>query len=390
MNIIISAGGRFHAHQLAQQLVMRSSLQRLYTFSASQKTGLIKNYRLALWLDWAYFKLRINKFISPSGYNTYKDILFDKWVCKQLVNEQPFDLLVGWANYATESIPVARRLGAKIIVESGSCHIATQQQLLEQEYALLRLTHQPITQKNRDRMMGEYEQADYIMTLSSFARKSFIDQGFAPEKILQVPCGVDVEYFSSFETPVGLLRMNGMFIVIFVGLLSVRKGIHHLIDAWQKLNLPEKTTRLLLVGSMQHDLHQVLSKKKLKNNIIFYGPTSREALRTLYQQASAFVLPSIEDGFGMVMGEAMASGLPVICTTSTGAPDVITDCNEGFLVAPGNVEQLAEKILWCYEHREQAYTMGLQGKKTIQNYTWDVYGERVYEVYRRVLGKKRE
>ena len=186
MNVIISAGGRFHAHQLAQQLAKRNSLTRFYTFSAAHDTELIKNYRLGSWLDWAYFKLRINKLISPSRYNTYKDMLFDRWVSKQLKTEKPVDLFVGWANYVTSTIPVARHLKAKIIVESGSSHIATQQALLAREYAALGLTHQAITQKNRARMMHEYQLADYIMTLSSFARKSFIDQGFSPENILQV------------------------------------------------------------------------------------------------------------------------------------------------------------------------------------------------------------
>ncbi len=392
MNVIISAGGRFHAYQLAQQLAQRNSLRNLYTFSHRAKdqstfdTRLIKNYRLCSWLDWAYFNLRINKFISPSRYNTNKDILFDHWVSKQLKKEEPFDLFVGWANYATKSIPIARKLGAKIIVESGSCHIAAQQKLLQQEYQTHGLMHQPITQRNRERMIQEYHAADYIMTLSSFARKSFIDHGFAPEKILQVACGADIEYFMTPKQET--LVKQQVFTVMFVGLLSIRKGIHYLIDAWQQLKLPEATTRLLLVGSMQHDLQQVLKNKTLTKNIVFYGPTSRETLRKLYQQASVFVLPSVEDGFGMVMGEAMASGLPIISTINTGAPDVITDGKEGFLVPAQQASGLAEKIAWCYEHQDQATQMGLQGQKTIQNYRWDIYGERVYEVYRNIVNKK--
>lgn len=394
MNIIISAGGRFHAHHLAQQLVKRDSLMRFYTFSAETETNRIKNYCLGSWLDWVYFKLRINKLISPSRYNTYKDILFDHWVSKQLKHEKRCDIFVGWANYVTESIPVVRRLpfeatspwgaqrsrGAKIIIESGSCHIAVQQKLLQQEYDKLGLTYKPITQKNRERMEGEYAQADYIMTLSSFARNSFLSQGFAAEKILQVPCGIDVEYF---DKPVELSSPK-KFIVIFVGLLSIRKGIHHLIEAWQQLNLPLDRTQLLLVGTMQRDLQQVLYNKQLNSNIIFYGPTSRVTLRTLYQQASVFVLPSIEDGFGMVMGEAMASGLPVICSRNTGAPDVITHGNEGFLVNAGDVRAFAEKISWCYEYQQQACEMGFAGRETIKNYTWDVYGERVYDLYKKL------
>lgn len=390
MNVIIAAGGRFHAFQLASQLAQRGCLRRFFTFSYTRTDyeridiSRVRNYRFGAMLDQAYFRLRLNKFVSPSRYNTYKDQLFDQWVAKNVHKEQPFDLLVGWANYVSQSLAVARSRGAKIIIESGSSHIEAQQQLLVSAYDQLGLIHAPITQQNRDRMLYEYQAADYIMTLSSFARKSFIDRGFSQAKILQVPCGIDVDYFLTH----GAREQPKKFTVIFVGLLSVRKGIHHLIDAWQELKLPEHTAQLLLVGSMQHDLQQVLKQKSLNKNIIFYGPTSRENLRKLYQQASLFVLPSLEDGFGMVMGEAIASGLPVICTMNTGAPDVIIDGKEGFLVPAGNASALAEKISWCYAQREQAAFMGQQGQQTIQQYTWDRYGENVYEVYRRICAKK--
>lgn len=382
MKVILSVGGRFHAHHLAQQLAKRQSLACLYSFSSPTPAYSVQQHHLGSWLDWAYFKMRLNHLLAPSAYNTFKDTLFDGWVARQLPKLLAQDLFVVWANYGLQSIAVARSLGAKVIVESGSAHIEHQQEVLASAYVELGLKHQPIVQKNKDRMMAEYASADAIMTLSSVARQSFIDRGHAPGKVLQVSCGVDVQTFFVNRR---CQQEQPIFTVLFVGLLSIRKGVHHLIDAWLQLDFDPAKTRLLLIGTLHHDLGKILKKKKLRTNIIFYGSASQDQLKSLYQQASVFVLPSLEDGFGMVVGEAMAAGLPIICTTHVGAADLITAGQEGLVVPAGSSILLAQALLWMYEHRYDAWLMGQRGQKKIQRYTWDYYGEQVYEKYKQVL-----
>jgi glycosyltransferase involved in cell wall biosynthesis len=237
-------------------------------------------------------------------------------------------------------------------------------------------------------MTQEYAYADYIMTLSSFSRQSFLKRGFPECKILQVPCGFDVEDFVRARQNSALQPQK--FRVIFVGLICLRKGIHHLLEAWNKLNLPENEAELVLVGNLQKDFKQVLRHMSLKKNVIFSGPVNREKLAKLYQTSSVFVLPSVEDGFGMVMGEAMASGLPVICTDCTGGPDILQEQKHGFIVPSKNIEILAERILWCFQNQNLAKQMGMEAQQYVQQFTWDNYGEKVYEVYQKILGKKVE
>ncbi len=395
MKVAIAAGGRFHAFHLAHQLAKRNSLKRLFTFCYTKQDksyvtpALVTNDRFCGTLNYAYSKLRLYKVLPPSKFNIFKDNCFDNFVRKEIKNLGTLDIFVGWGHYVKNSIPEIKKTGAKLIIESGSCHIKTQQELLQEEYKKWELHYPPISQKNIDKMVTEYQAADYIMTLSEFSRQSFIDQGIKSEKLLKVPCGCDVEYFlKTHDTENNLHKQNikqKKFTVIFVGLLSLRKGIQYLLQAWNKLNLPEHNTQLLLVGTLHKDLKTVLSKIKIKNNVVFFGSTNRQTLRKLYHDASVFVLPSVEDGFGMVMGEAMASRLPVICSSHTGGTEIIKNGQEGFIVPAYGSKALAEKISWCYEHPEKSQAMGALGQQKILNFSWDIYGQQVYETYQKLV-----
>ncbi|MFH1832153.1 MAG: glycosyltransferase family 4 protein [bacterium] len=408
MKVAISAGGRFHAFRLAYELYRRNSLSCFYTFSYGKQDSIlfpksvVKSIGLCKFLNFVSTRLRLSRVINSSVLNVIQDNLFDYSVSKKIKKLGEIDIFVGWAHYALKSMPAIRKTGAKVIIESGSCHILEQQKMLQEEYAKWGLKYQPIHKSNCAKMVAEYQAADYIMTLSEFSRQSFIRQGLSPDKILKVPCGMDVEYFSigrqkpapwgaglsSGQVGQDVLRGQAKFRVVFVGMLNVRKGVQYLLEAWNKLNLPENSTELLFVGNLQKDIKDILRTIKIKNNVVFAGATNRRDLRTILHDSSVFVLPSIEDGFGMVVGEAMASGLPVICSDHAGATDMITEGQEGFVVPAASPDKLAEKILWCYENYEQSCAMGARGSETVQNFSWDVYGEHVYKTYEKILNKK--
>ena len=89
----------------------------------------------------------------------------------------------------------------------------------------------------------------------------------------------------------------------------------------------------------------------------------------------------------MVIAEAMASGLPVICTTNTGGEDLIENGKQGFIIPIRNIDALAEKILWCYKNYDASYQMGLLGQEKAKLFSWDNYGEKVFDVYKKILDK---
>lgn len=387
MNVVISAGGRFHAHHLAYQLALRKSLCKLFTFDytahdTSIPSSLVHIDHVSKLFNDYFVKLQLARFIAPAQFNVFKDNLFDHYVSKKLTSLDSFDLFIGWAHYAEKSLMIARRMGAKIVVESGSCHIREQQRILQEEYQRWGLTHAAIHSRTIAKMCNEYEYADYIMTLSSFAQRSFIAHGIAGNKVLMIPCGVDVEYFLHNRTTDAASQPK--FRAIFVGLISLRKGVQYLLAAWNKLNLP-KDCELILVGTITKDFASIISRLNIPSNVRFTGPVDRSTLRTLYQQASLFVLPSLEDGFGMVIGEAMASGLPVICSTTSAGPELITNGIHGFIYNAYNSDELAEKIDWCYCHKDEIANMGKNGQQRIRSFSWDIYGKNIYQAYTNIL-----
>ncbi len=388
MNVVISAGGRFHAHHLAHELHHHNSLQKLFTFDyTAADNGRVPPTHVhcvtsCKIMNDLFVRFRGARFFNKASFNIIKDNLFDRMVSNQLQRLEACDIFVGWAHYAHQSMQVAKQRGALVIIESGSCHILAQQEILHNEYARLGVPFHSIHPATIDKMLSEYADADYIMTLSHFAQQSFIAQGVPTHKVLRVPCGIDIDYFRSMQSV-----HKKKFRVIFTGLVSLRKGVHHLIDAWHQARLPLEQTELLIVGAMQKDFATIMPTLTIPNNVRFVGPIARPALRELYHQSSLFVLPSLEDGFGMVIGEAMASGLPVICTTSSAGPELIKEGISGLLVPPGDSASIAQRLEWCFTHQNELTFMGLQGQQDIAAFSWQRYGDAIYAMYQGLLGK---
>ena len=385
MKVAVAAGGRFHALHLAHQLECHGALAALFTasFRPSDKkyvtSGVHGVLRLQLVED-LIMRFRLLKLIDKSRWYVWKDNWFDRWLARQISQLGHVDIFVGWAHYILHSIPAIRSTGAKIVLESGSCHILEQEKLLCEEYAHFGLKSAPIHPRNRDKMLREYEQADYIMTPSRFVYDSFLRQGVPAAKLLQVPYGVDAARFY-----VPRAELAHKFRVLFVGQLSLQKGVSYLLDAWQSLNLPHSEAELVLVGNIDPALARLLAKKKLPVNIIFHGSVPQEALNEQYARASLFVLPSIQEGLAMVQAEAMAAGLPLLATTNTGAAELIDDGREGFIVPIRNAAALAEKIAWSFQHRDVCFAMGMRAQEKIKQFSWDCYGDKIMQTYQRIL-----
>jgi glycosyltransferase involved in cell wall biosynthesis len=114
-----------------------------------------------------------------------------------------------------------------------------------------------------------------------------------------------------------------------------------------------------------------------------------EDLAKSYVRGSVFVLPTVEDGFAMVLVQAMAAGLPVIATVNSGGPDLIEEGKQGFLVPIRDVDALKEKLLYLYEHPEERAEMGrAAAARVAQGFTWHDYGDGVIAAYERLLAAR--
>ena len=382
MKVAVAAGGRFHAFHLAHQLQRYDVLHGLYT--ASYKDGdeaLVPSQKIFYnktvgFLDKVYNNFGGRYLVNPSSWYVMKDHWFDEWFEKQFVQTQGVDIVVGWAHYIGKSIAAIKHSGARVVLESGSMHILAQQKILEQECERWGVKHAPIAAENREKLLYEYEQSDFISIPSSHVKESFIEYGVPSHKLLLTPYGVDYESFY-----VSRLQSPRKFRVLFVGMLSLQKGIGYLLEAWKRLNLPAHNAELVIVGA-PFDYPGELS---ICPSVKYVGPMRQSQLREWYSDSSLFVLPSVQDGYGMVLSESLAAGVPVLCTDRTAGTDLIEDGVHGFVVPSANIDALAEKIAWAYAHQEDLFNMGLAGQNHIKKHSWNAYGKKIVKQYDRVL-----
>jgi len=297
---------------------------------------------------------------------------FDHWLARV---EGPCDVLHVAAGCGLRAIRRARQNGALTICDRGSAHIAVQDALLRDEAARCGVVCERPDPRVIAKEEAEYEEADLIVVPSTFARLSYLQEGVAPDKVVTIPYGVRLEQFSSTG------KRDDVFRVLCVAAVSLRKGIRYLLEAMSHLNLPN--SELVLRGSVLPESRQILAQ--YAGRFRLHPPMSRytHELRDLYSQASVLVLPSIEDGFGMVMTEAMACGVPVIATTNTGAADLITEGTNGFIVPIRDATAIRERLEYLYRHPDERAAMGRAALDTARSLNgWGRYVDQVLCTYR--------
>jgi glycosyltransferase involved in cell wall biosynthesis len=182
-----------------------------------------------------------------------------------------------------------------------------------------------------------YAEADAITVPSRAAARSFVEMGVPAAKLHVIPYGVRLDAFRPAQEGEPGPDPEG-FTVLFAGGVGLRKGIPYLLQAFAQVRHPKK--RLVLAGAVQNDLRGVLPGLP-QDGVEFLGSTERSRLVGLMQTSDVLVLPSIEDGFGLVVPEAMACGCPAICADSAGAADMVEPGVNGFVFPSRDVGALA-------------------------------------------------
>lgn len=224
-----------------------------------------------------------------------------------------------------------------------------------------------------ERKEQEVQLADHIFVASSFTQKSLLDIGVKPEKISIIPYGAPIDYIQPQPKPDNLFR------ALFVGRVSPRKGVHYLLEAWQQLQLPD--AELLLVGINEFPEVWIAQYRE----IFRYVPSVPHAsLNQYYSAANVLVFPSLVEGFGLVLLEAMSCSIPVITTPHTAGIDILTDGVEGFIVPIRDVEALKEKLEWCYHHPQELAEMGRAARRKAEQLNWQLYRKKLAQCVKNI------
>ncbi len=219
-----------------------------------------------------------------------------------------------------------------------------------------------------ERDMKGVKSSEYFLAASQFVKNSLVSNGVEDSKIKIVPYGVDITRFTAKKAEKN--NPNAPLNLIFVGQPSYRKGMHHLLEAISKFD--KDKVQLTICG--QYSLESELYKKYHNlENVHFAGFVMNTQLREYYQSADAFILPSLGEGMAMVGLEAMACGLPIMCTEFSGINDLVDNYESGYIFESVSTESIVQGIEWAISNKEKLALMGERARKVAEIHTWDHY-----------------
>ena len=386
MKVTIIVGGKFHAFNLAKELNDNGFLQEIITSYPSYSINKYKiNKRKVKSIIFKEILLKLlNKipFVKDNFDIDYFLCNYFSLKASKIIDFKNLNIIIGWSSFSKETFIKAKKFNCIKILERGSTHIEFQKKILNDEFNKLNLKPYLPSNKLIQKELEEYELADYIVVPSEFARKTFIEYGINENKIIKIPYGVDLNEFK----PLDISRIKGdKFRIICTGTLSVRKGSHILINAFNQLSL--KNAELIFVGPIENNFKKILKNFKNLQNIIFVPKQKQEKLIHYYNNSDIFVLCSLEEGLSMVQAQAMACGLPVICTENTGGSEIIDDGINGFIIPAQNTDILKQKIIELYNDNEKLEKFKKNAIKKSKKISWEIYGNKVIETYKMILKK---
>ena len=290
-------------------------------------------------------------------YQLEIDRRFGEWLATEL-SARPFRNGYFFTQIARESLQAARAQGATTVLDNPNGHIrdfAAQLCLESARWTGIPYLGHP-SESMVQRVEDEYRLADRIRVSSTWAKRSLMQSGVSESKIVVVPQGIDLRRFIPSQPAAG----SGPLKIVFVGSVSLGKGFPYLLQAMSRLGA--RHFSLEIVGATGDPWSRRLLQRMSAGLDVSHAPDDPCAA---YQRGELFVLPTLHDGFGLVVAEAMACGLPVITTDACGASEWIDD-SSGWVVPRGNSDALIAALDRALTHRDALPEMGRAARRAIE------------------------
>ena len=230
------------------------------------------------------------------------------------------------------------------------------------------------------RFQTEIEDTQFFIVPSDYIRKGLRNCGVRDGQIITVPYGANVSSNGKRRS----LSEHEQIRFLFVGNATYQKGLPYLLACMKQLK-----GEALLTITGRYNAKDWFVKASLKDsNIEYTGFITGDKMQKIYEEADVMIVPSFSEGMSQVGIEAMACGLPVICTTNSGVNDLVTEGKNGFVIEPGDQEQLIEKMRWFIGHKERIKEMGANARDVAQDYSWSRYEINVAAALHKILDEK--
>ncbi|RTZ00894.1 glycosyltransferase [Flavobacterium sp. RSP49] len=391
MKYIVVHAGRRDDYQVALALAEENSLQFLVTdfytpfdtnflgsilkfLPVSMQRKLAKRYKMGLssnlvrisYLSMFYEVVFL--FSKSSKYSALKDKALGNLAKRLSVQYQmPILSMNTYAKYAFQNNPVSPKVlfqfhphttfVKNILNEEIKINPISKKSLLQEyEFSVSDLVLENLTQ--------EIHLAEHIICASTITAVSLQKEGISKDIIKVIPYGVDTTLYPYKKRDV--LTTDSTFKVVFIGSLNQRKGITYLLEALE--SIPNVELNIVTRGIFDINL---LKKYRVKVNL--YKNIPHVEMVSILHSSHCFVLPSLIEGFGQVILEAMATGIPIIASENTIAPDIIKDGENGFVVPVRNVIKIKEKIELLVKNPELIGIVGNKGYQTSVELSWQIF-----------------
>ena len=399
--IVLSHSGKQHSYHTASCINELQLLDTFYTSSYIRNEHvqrLIEKNRNAFWIR-RYIKGVSGKKVNANWRFEIPEIIwraiegksdkvqrlvyardtnFDQYVAKQLhKHESKSNIYWGFQGSCHNSLKESNRLGMISICELATAHVVAAKKILGEEAKL-----HPEWAHTIDNLLfpAKYEQrleeepflAKKVIVASKFTQNTLIQTGINKSKIIYLPLGFDLANIPYNENRFNSIK-NRPLKLLFVGTVTQRKGIKYLLNAMRILN--SKDIELHIIGGIQGN---ETALKKYSKEFCYHPPISQQELFSQYAEYDAMVLPTIFEGFGLVIVEAMAAGLPVITTPHTIGPDFITHKKNGYIVPIRDTQSIVNAIESIRAlNDDDFFEMKREARKASLTYSWNVYQQKL-------------
>lgn len=353
MKIAVSATNPCHLYPMALELAKLQSLDCYYSGYPKWKLKNIEGLHVrthSLRTNIVYGSL---KFLPESMRPDTRDLFlwqdrgFDEWVGRHL---HKCDFIHAMPGQALRTFRKAKALGIRTVMNHATGPVREWIRIMESEYQRAGLKLDDICPYGGDyleREDHEYALADFHCVASTVVREQLINLGINDNKIWVVPYGADRTIFFPNQAPTHSPR----FKIVFAGQIGLRKGIKTLLDSLELSQ--QKDWEVDFFGTMLGESKEDLENYHGNPGLKFHGAVSQSTLADAFRSSTVLVLPSLEEGFGLVVPQALNTGLPCIVSDRVGAKDLIRHHENGSIFETQNPGSLLKELLWWESKKER-------------------------------------
>lgn len=358
MKIAVVVHGRFHAFDFSRELLRRGhdvTLLTNYPKWAVRRWGVSGDRVRSFWPEGVLVRAA-RVFGAARLLNPFFESRFGRWAAEQ-VRRETWDAALCWSGVGEETIRGLEGRPTLRICHRTSAHIRVQERLLMEERERTGAPVELPQMESIAREEREYALADRILVPSSFVLGTFLQQGFPSEKLWIVLLGADTRMFRPaqgvLQERIERILSGAPLRVLNVGTFCFEKGMN---DLAQVIGAADPSRfRFRFVGPISSEAAALAQRLRGKSD--FAGKCRQDLLPAHYAWADLFLLPSIQDGFQLVLGQASAAGLPILTTPHGAGRDLVSEGRTGWVVPIRSPGALSDRLRWCDAHRPELAEM---------------------------------